>query len=248
MEDTKPSQSAPWAEPRGARPAPWEPSKSGTKQVSKVEWDGKVEWDAEGDKAARDEGDKGRDDQEKRDQTWLPQWDQEGPGRKKARLYPTYDPDVKEPGEPAGKRGGWWERLQRRVARSVGDVLDGLRRPERAEEEGLRSDDETKPRKKITPSNYSAMEIHGFFGLVDDGPCGQGRMLICHVPSWVRGQAMDVKDGDRVHVWNVNGRGGGVLDVVFTGRHRYYSPGAKITTCTICVPEEQWARVLNWMG
>ncbi len=25
-------------------------------------------------------------------------------------------------------------------------------------------------------------------------------------------------------------------------RHRYYSPGTKGTTCTICVPEEQWER------
>jgi hypothetical protein len=157
---------------------------------------------------------------------WQPEWDQppgEGKeGKRKARPYPLakIEPEaVKE------KEKNWWERLHVR----------------RREE--VREDDDGRRRKRITPSNYSAMEIHGFFGLVDDGSCGQGRMLICHVPSWVRGQFMDLKDGDQVHVWNVNGKGRGVLDVIFTGRHRYYSPGTKVSTCTICVPEEQWAQV-----
>lgn len=101
--------------------------------------------------------------------------------------------------------------------------------------------------RRITASCYNAMEIHGFFGLVDDGPChgGSGRMLIVHQPPWVRGQFLDIKDGDDIHVWHVAGTSGGVLRVLWTGRHRYYSPGQKVTTCTVCVREEQWERLMQ---
>ena len=167
--------------------------------------------------------------------TWLPQWGEEEPGGREPRRFPTAGEETRE--EEARKeeaeRGSWWQRLQRRVEKGVEEA-----QKERVEEDGRR-------RKRITPSNYTAMEIHGFFGLVEDGRCGQGQMLICHVPSWVKGQFMDLRDGDQVHVWNVNGRGKGVLNVLSTGRHRYYSPGSKVTTCTICVPEEQWARVVG---
>ena len=149
----------------------------------------------------------------------------------------------------------WWMRLQERVRRGLGASWDYLLRPGSREERvyepgpqpGTQVDADgrvvdAKRRKRITPSNYSAMEIHGYFGLIDDGSCSQGRMLICHVPSWVRGQFLDVKGGDEVHAWHVSGKTGGVLTVLDSGRHRYYSPGARVTTCTICVPEEQWER------
>jgi hypothetical protein len=223
MEGGTTTEPKPWEEAKNSKRAPWEPEKK------HVRWDNEAQI---------------------HHQTWLPEWDQEGD--RKARqhpTFPTFDPRQEIPPTEGGtNQKGWWQQLQKRVVKRFGDALDGLRQTERKEKERLLDPESNQPakrKKKITPSNYSAMEIHGFFGLVDDGPCGQGRMLICHVPSWVRGQFMDVKDGDQVHVWNVNGRGGGVLDVLFTGRHRYYSPGSKITTCTICVPEEQWARVLN---
>ena len=178
----------------------------------------------------------GQEDQEKKhrdpEAPWLPQWDEqpseEKEGKRKARQFPLAKEEPEESGE---KETSWWERLH-------------WRRKEVREDEGRDSED-WKRRKRITPSNYTAMEIHGFFGLIDDGSCSQGRMLICHVPSWVRGQFMDVKDGDKVHVWNVNGKGKGVLNVLFTGRHRYYSPGSRVTTCTICVPEVQWDQVVG---
>jgi hypothetical protein len=97
--------------------------------------------------------------------------------------------------------------------------------------------------RRIGPSAYTAMEIHGFFGLIDDGSDSIGRVLIVHVPKWIRGYFMDINDGDVIHAVNVTGKGGGVLRVLATGRHRYYSPGQRVTTCTVCVPEEQWARV-----
>ena len=112
-------------------------------------------------------------------------------------------------------------------------------------EMGLGTEGEERKTRRITPSCYNAMEIHGFFGLVDDGSCSSGRMLIVHQPSWVRGGFLDIKDGDDIHVWHVSGSTGGVLRVLSTGRHRYYSPGQKVTTCTVCVPEEQWERLMQ---
>jgi hypothetical protein len=98
------------------------------------------------------------------------------------------------------------------------------------------------PRLRICPSNYTAMEIHGFFGLIDDGPVSAGRMLIVHVPSWVKGYFLDLRDGENIYAAHVNGKVGGVLRVLAVGRHRYYSPGSKVSTCTVCVPEEQWEK------
>jgi hypothetical protein len=138
--------------------------------------------------------------------------------------------------------GSWWiSRLRRWVCarkRRERKTLPAL--PEAPE-----MDEEEKRVRRITPSCYNAMEIHGFFGLVDDGPCSSGRMLIVHQPSWVRGQFLDIKDGDEIHVWHVAGKSGGVLRVLSTGRHRYYSPGQRVTTCTVCVPEEQWERLMQ---
>lgn len=100
----------------------------------------------------------------------------------------------------------------------------------------------SKGERRIVSSNYSAVEIHGFFGLIDDGSAGEGRMLIVHVPKWIRGYFLDIQQGDTLHVYHAKGRKvGGVLTVLATGRHRYYAPGRRVTTCTVCVPEEQWA-------
>lgn len=99
-----------------------------------------------------------------------------------------------------------------------------------------------KGERRIIAANYSAVEIHGFFGLIDDGSAGEGRMLIVHVPKWIRGYFLDIKQGDTINVYHANGgKIGGKLTVLSTGRHRYYAPGRRVTTCTICVPEEQWA-------
>jgi hypothetical protein len=94
----------------------------------------------------------------------------------------------------------------------------------------------------MTAANYSAVEIHGFFGLIDDGSDGAGRMLVVHVPRWVKGFFMDIKQGDTIHVYHARGlKIGGTLTVLSTGRHQYYQPGRRVTTCTICVPEDEWA-------
>jgi hypothetical protein len=99
-----------------------------------------------------------------------------------------------------------------------------------------------KNERRTIAANYAAVEIHGFFGLIDDGSAGEGRMLIVHVPRWVRGYFLDIKQGDDLHVYHSKGkRVGAALNVLSTGRHKYYPPGSRVTTCTVCVPEEQWA-------
>ena len=98
-----------------------------------------------------------------------------------------------------------------------------------------------KGERRLIAANYGAVEIHGFFGLIDDGSDGAGRMLIVHVPRWVKGYFMDIKQGDTIHVYHGKGlKVGGRLTVLATGRHEYKRPGRRVTTCTICVPEEQW--------
>lgn len=133
-----------------------------------------------------------------------------------------------------------WVSARRRKNEDATGASESLLRDRDAE-----MGDEERRVRRITPSCYNAMEIHGFYGLVDDGPCSAGRMLIVHQPSWVRGQFLDIRDGDDIHVWHVAGKVGGVLSVLSTGRHRYYSPGQKVATCTVCVPEEQWERLMQ---
>ena len=99
-----------------------------------------------------------------------------------------------------------------------------------------------KGERRIVAATYSAVEIHGFFGLIDDGSVGEGRMLIVHVPKWIRGYFLDIKQGDTLHVYHAKGKKiSAALQVLSTGRHKYYAPGRKVTTCTVCVSEEQWA-------
>ena len=95
---------------------------------------------------------------------------------------------------------------------------------------------------RICASSYTAVEIHGFFGLIDDGSSESGRMLKVHVPRWIRGYFLDIKQGDTVHVYHVNGKIGGMLKILSVGRDKYYPPGRRVTTCTICVSEDEWAR------
>ena len=105
-----------------------------------------------------------------------------------------------------------------------------------------------KNERRMTAANYGAVEIHGFFGLIDDGSDGAGRMLVVHVPRWVKGFFLDIKQGDTIHVYHARGlKIGAALTVLSTGRHKYYSPGRKVTTCTICVPEEQWAPFASYV-
>lgn len=167
------------------------------------------------------------------------------PAPQRPSNFPSWEgPERKPPAREEKAEGASWIAKLRRWVSARRRRTQGMSESLLGDKDSEMGDDERKVR-KITPSCYSAMEIHGFYGLVDDGPCSAGRMLIVHQPSWVRGQFLDIKDGDDIHVWHVTGRAGGVLRVLSTGRHRYYSPGQKVTTCTVCVPEEQWERLMQ---
>lgn len=183
---------------------------------------------------------------------WIPYTRKEDtariPAPQRPRDFPRWDGAAETPPTREEKAEGasWIAKLRRWVCarkRRHGEPY-GVFQSLLGDREAEMGDEERRVR-RITPSCYNAMEIHGFYGLVDDGPCSAGRMLIVHQPSWVRGQFLDIKDGDDIHAWHVAGRSGGVLRVLSTGRHRYYSPGQKVTTCTVCVPEEQWERLMQ---
>lgn len=164
--------------------------------------------------------------------------------RRKGRKLPGV-PESDEPAEPA--------RDAKTGDPLLYDLEDGVKlRPSHPIPKSSQPSRVSKPpvyggdnRLRVCPSNYTAMEIRGYFGLIDDGSASQGRMLIVHVPSWVRGYFLDIRDGDDIHAAHVNGRVGGVLRVLAVGRHKYYSPGHKVSTCTVCVPEGQWERFLE---
>ena len=132
--------------------------------------------------------------------------------------------------------------LQKTLFGQESDVPAAIKTPLYTEVRRSWPDPRQKGERRMTAANYGAMEIHGFFGLIDDGSEGAGRTLIVHVPRYVKGYFMDIKQGDVIHVYHAQGlKVGGALTVLATGRHKYYNPGRKVTTCTICVPEEQWA-------
>ena len=142
------------------------------------------------------------------------------------------------------------EHIPRRPGRLLPKHADGVDTPTRPTRPDSLINLEVKrswpePREKherrIIAANYSAVEIHGFFGLIDDGSVGEGRMLIVHVPKWIRGYFLDIKQGDDLHVNHPKGKIRGVLHVLSTGRHKYYAPGRRVMTCTVCVSEENWA-------
>jgi hypothetical protein len=137
--------------------------------------------------------------------------------------------------------------VRRRGTRLLPRVSDQAVAEERAETTVRTTPERSWPeQRRVCAENYSAVEIHGFFGLIDDGSDAAGRMLIVHVPKWVRGYFMDIRQGDTLHVYSPDGKRGGRLYVLSTGRHRYYKPGAKVSTCTVCVPEDQWAQFLRF--
>ena len=52
---------------------------------------------------------------------------------------------------------------------------------------------------------------------------------------------MDILQGDALHAYKTNGKVGGTLTVLSTGRHKHCWSGRKVSTCTVCVPEYRCA-------
>ena len=120
-----------------------------------------------------------------------------------------------------------------------------------SEEPGAPKDAADVPRTgRVGSRRYSAMQAGGLYGLIDEGSDGGGaRMLLAHVPRKSGHTFIDVRPGERIQVTNPKGgRGVWTLQVAYTGRHRYYSPGAKVTTLRVAVAQDDWLRFLQASG
>ena len=122
--------------------------------------------------------------------------------------------------------------------------------PEQAEifgEPDARSRTEVPRTGRVSSRRYAAMQAGGLFGLIDEGSDGGGaRMLLAHVPRKSGHAFVDVRPGERIQVMHPkNGRGVWPLQVAYTGRHRYYSPGARVTTLRVAVAHDDWLRYLQ---
>lgn len=95
------------------------------------------------------------------------------------------------------------------------------------------------PEKRLSAENYSGLEIHGFFGLIDTGQeISRQRVIIVHTPPRVDPMHMLSlrvgEDIDFVYV-NTKQRRRGKVYVMWIGRSKYCSPGRAITSLRVGV-------------
>lgn len=115
------------------------------------------------------------------------------------------------------------------------------------------SSSSSKPVRRLGRSQYSAMETHGNFGLVDTGEVVRGsRMITLHIPTRSNPTySFDVKPGDVIHINGITREMKGkraVLNVDFVACRQYFAPGRKVTSCTIAVPDYQWVYFMSESG
>ena len=80
-------------------------------------------------------------------------------------------------------------------------------------------------------ARYAAVDLAGT-GLIDLGRDAYGaRLLLAH-----RRGGVQVCAGDSLRL-----RDAPPVPVLWTTRHRYYSPGAKVTTLVVAVPDAAWS-------
>ena len=98
---------------------------------------------------------------------------------------------------------------------------------------------------RVTKRDYAAWDSLRSLGLVDQGEDGWGaRMLVLHTPrNRTNRELLDVTEGDFLHVFSDAG-GLHRLRVLFTGRHRYYAPGTKVSTLVVGVDNREWEALL----
>ena len=99
---------------------------------------------------------------------------------------------------------------------------------------------------RIQSKNYSAIEKHGRFGLIDMGIASPGvRCLTLHIPKSRNFlfPLNNLKVGDIINVIKRDTNESLTLCLCFTTPSRYYSPGTRITTLTIGVDERAWSKV-----
>ena len=100
-------------------------------------------------------------------------------------------------------------------------------------------------RPAVTRRNYAAWDSLRSLGLVDQGEDGWGaRALVLHAPrNHPNRELLNVTEGDFLHVFSDAG-GLHRLRVLYTGRHRYYAPGTKVSTLVVGVDDREWGAML----
>ena len=95
----------------------------------------------------------------------------------------------------------------------------------------------TIPITRVCPSRYDAIQIHGFFGLINTGVGSYGEnVLIVHTGSRLsKDHMLSLKNGDEIHIINLHEHKNRVLHVRYVSRYKYVSPGTPITTLQIGV-------------
>lgn len=95
------------------------------------------------------------------------------------------------------------------------------------------------PPKRLSPENYSGLEIHGFFGLIDTGEeISKQRVIIVHTPPRVDTiHMLSLRVGEEIDFVYVNSkqRRRGKVYVMWIGRSKYCSPGRPITSLRVGV-------------
>ena len=98
--------------------------------------------------------------------------------------------------------------------------------------------------RQICAGNYTSVEIHGLYGLIDQDPQGinkEGdRDVIAHMPRWVKGHSLDIRPGDVISVVGLdqnNKKQQKLLMVTYTTPNKYYPPGARVSTLRLGVRE-----------
>ena len=102
-----------------------------------------------------------------------------------------------------------------------------------------------KDKKKIGPGQYSAIEVHGFYGFIDvlgdsqGDSCGKGyeKVLIVHTPSRVQDKSpmLNIRPGDTIDIVYIPSLTRGKLEVTFVTRSKYFSPGCPVTSLQVGV-------------
>ena len=100
---------------------------------------------------------------------------------------------------------------------------------------------------RLREKNYSAVEAHGWFGLIDSGCPAKGvRELIAHTPRHNGGFTLDrLRAGQEIYLRSARNEDGAAIRIRFTTPERYYAPGRKITTLSIGVDDAAWLRLTN---
>ena len=96
--------------------------------------------------------------------------------------------------------------------------------------------------KRIGRAMYVATANDGKYGLIDTGEEADGcSVLIVHVPKKFQDIDLEIDPGDVLMSRGVHRRGEDTpLVVQFVGRSQYFSPGKRVSSCTIGVAAQEW--------